>query len=102
MHKRKEEIIVYIDPAIKELIPEFLDNSREQASLMEKALEKKDFVTVKRIAHNFKGNGSGYGFDKITEKGREIESMVIGAEYEKISAKIKELKKYLEGVKYTV
>ena len=53
---------------------------------------------IKQLGHNLKGTGGGYGFDKITELGRQLEEAAAEGKEEKIKALKEELAIYLEEV----
>jgi HPt (histidine-containing phosphotransfer) domain-containing protein len=67
------EIEVYIDPDMEDLIPMFLRNRRGDMEKINRLLEEENFDEIRMLGHGMKGAGGGYGFDEITEIGREIE-----------------------------
>ena len=69
-----QKIRVVIDADLKDLIPGFLENRRNDIGKLQSALDDKDFDALQRIAHDMKGIGAGYGFDKITDLGLEMEN----------------------------
>lgn len=72
MDKNKDP--VSLPDAIKELIPTYLANRRKEAEALRVALAKDDLQTLRFLGHRMKGNGTAYGFPRITELGRQIES----------------------------
>ena len=62
------------DPAVAALLPAFLVRRADDARTLEKALAAADFATVAAIGHRLKGLGSTYGFDAISQAGRELEA----------------------------
>jgi hypothetical protein len=69
----QEPIRVRVDPELASLIPGFLDNRRHDVVLLLEALNRADFETARILGHSMKGSGGGYGFDGITDIGRDIE-----------------------------
>jgi HPt (histidine-containing phosphotransfer) domain-containing protein len=67
------EDVVYADPDISDLIPGFLQNRHRDVESLRQALEQQDFAAVAMIGHTMKGAGAGYGFDRITEIGSDLE-----------------------------
>jgi PAS domain S-box-containing protein len=76
--KQKKENItktkVTISQELKELIPEYLLNRSKDIQTIQECLLKQDFLTIERLSHSMKGSGAGYGFNKISAIGLDIES----------------------------
>ena len=62
------------DPAVAALLPAFLARRRDDARSLENALAGADFAAIAAIGHRLKGLGSTYGFDAISQAGRELEA----------------------------
>ena len=93
-----KKIIIHADPEIQELIPKFLVNRRQDVEQMLKALENKDYETIRRLGHSMKGAGEGYGFDQVTVIGAHLEEYAKIKKFEEIGKAIKELTDYLDNV----
>ncbi|MCC2667778.1 MAG: putative cytosolic protein, partial [Armatimonadetes bacterium] len=65
--------VVYADPDISDLIPGFLQNRRRDVDALRQALERQDFAALAMMGHTMKGAGAGYGFERITEIGGDLE-----------------------------
>jgi len=63
-----------IPDSIASLRPAFLANRRMDLTKMRTALAAGDFAAIRRIGHNCKGIGTGYGFPEITQAGFAIET----------------------------
>ncbi len=61
-----DEIVVKIDPDLKDLIPGYLQNRRNDIVNIKAALETKDFEFIQRQGHSMKGPGAGYGFAPVS------------------------------------
>jgi len=83
-----DKIIIEVEEDIKELIPTYLKNMKNNVKFFRNMLEKDDFGHIRERGHNIKGSGGGYGFDRISEIGREIE---MAAREENKEAIIKEV-----------
>ena len=68
-----DKVVIHADPEIADLIPKFLDNRQKDINLIESALEKNDFDAIRMLGHSMKGAGGGYGFDGVTEIGKNLE-----------------------------
>lgn len=64
---------VRVDPDIKDLIPDYLKNRRDDLLVYQKALETGDFDSIGVLGHSMKGSGGTYGFDELSNIGRAIE-----------------------------
>lgn len=58
---------------LESIVPIFLDNRRKDVRTLRDALVMQDFRTVQTLGHRMKGDGGGFGFDRITEIGAAIE-----------------------------
>lgn len=94
----KERIIVRVNPEIGDLVPGFLENRRRDVESLRRALAQNDYETVQITGHSMKGSGSGYGFDAITEIGRNIEEAAKRKDAGDTERWISALDEYLERV----
>lgn len=61
------------DPSMAEIIGEFVAELPERVSAIRDAVRLGDTVKVRRIAHQLKGAGGGYGFPIISEAAAAVE-----------------------------
>jgi CheY-like chemotaxis protein/HPt (histidine-containing phosphotransfer) domain-containing protein len=66
------------DPDMIELVEEFSRALPERIAAIESAFAARDFQTLRRLAHQLKGAGSGYGFPSITSTAQEVEGAIAG------------------------
>ncbi len=66
-------IRVVIPAELEPLIPNYLDKRHADIGRMRHALDAGDLASVREIGHAIKGSGGGYGFERLTELGWEIE-----------------------------
>jgi len=93
-----DKIIVHVDEDLEDLIPGFLNNRRKDIDTMRSALKEGDFETIRSLGHSMKGAGGGYGFDLITDIGRDLEISARDGDVEKINQKVDALARFLESV----
>jgi len=93
-----EKITVSIDPDLEDLIPGFLENRLKDVDKMKEALTAGDTETLRSVGHSLKGVGGGYGFDRISELGAEIEEFAKADDLESIKQRVDDLADYLEHV----
>jgi HPt (histidine-containing phosphotransfer) domain-containing protein len=94
----KDKITVNIDPDLEDLIPGFLANRKEDIVKLKSALANEDIDNLRSIGHSLKGVGGGYGFQKITEIGAEIEDYAKEKNLQSIEELIDNLEDYLGRV----
>lgn len=68
------------DADMRELLIEFCDSLQESCAKLKVGVENSDVEIVRRIAHQLKGAGGGYGYPLITEAGARIEDAVRGSD----------------------
>jgi signal transduction histidine kinase len=95
---KTEKLIIHADPEIADLIPKFLDNRQKDIVMIESALEINDFETIRILGHSMKGAGGGYGFDGVTEIGKNLEEAAKEADSNKIRNGVHELAQYRSKV----
>jgi len=93
-----EKIVIRADPDLEDLIPGYLDRRREDLRVLQDALERRDYETIRSLGHKMKGSGGGYGFVAITEIGRTLEQAAKDRDSDEARRRIGELAAYLERV----
>jgi HPt (histidine-containing phosphotransfer) domain-containing protein len=93
-----EKIVVQVDADLEDLIPGYLQNRRQDVDPILEAVDKQDFETIRVLGHTMKGTGGGYGFDAITEIGRDLETAAKEANVPTIRQKAAALLAYLQAV----
>jgi len=64
------------DPDMAEIVEEFAAELPGRASEIEQAVASSDHQKLRTLAHQLKGAGGGYGFDRITEVAAVLEESV--------------------------
>jgi PAS domain S-box-containing protein len=83
---------------IEGLIPEYLVNIRHDINEILAALDAKDCRIARRVGHQFKGSGEGYGFPEITRIGAEVELAALAGNEDEIRSQTLALALYLDRV----
>jgi HPt (histidine-containing phosphotransfer) domain-containing protein len=91
-------IVVRIDADIAELVPTFLENRRKDVTNLRAAIVSRDFRTLQLRGHSMKGAGGGYGFDRISEIGAELETCARTEDLDCASRWVDELEAFLDRV----
>ncbi|MBE7440136.1 MAG: Hpt domain-containing protein [Spirochaetales bacterium] len=91
-------MIVTIDADLQPIVPGYLSRVEEEVGQMRAALENGDFLTVSRIAHNWKGSGGGYGLNRISEVGAALEEAAQRKDVEAMSGSLQSIQSFLASV----
>ncbi len=91
-------IIIHPDEDLEDIIPGYLENRHKELPELRDALAKSDFDTLRVLSHRMKGSGAGYGFDGITDIGREMETAALANDAGGVGAQIDALENYLSRV----
>lgn len=93
-----EKIVVYVDSDLEDLVPEFLENRHEDIEKINELLGSDEIAEIQRLGHSMKGSGGGYGFDEITEIGKQLEQAAERGNKTEIDKLNQKLAKYLTKV----
>jgi HPt (histidine-containing phosphotransfer) domain-containing protein len=97
-----EKIIIHIDDEdVLELAPGYLAKRRNELPALRNALTLRDFEILVSIGHQMKGSGGGFGFDRITEIGGNLEASAKTQDTAAIGQEIAALQNYLDCVEIT-
>lgn len=90
--------IVYLDSFYLELTDDYLKEELSNIDRIISALENFDFTAVEWFADMIKGHGGSFGFNAITDMGRNIEQAAKKRNIFSIRYWINELIKYVQTV----
>ncbi len=93
-----EKIIINIDADLEELIPGFLENRDADLGTLKSDLNILEFANIKSIGHSLKGVGGGYGFERISEIGAELEQAAAQEDINIISDLLESYEDYLARI----
>ena len=85
-------------PGIGALVPKYLANVRRDMDTILAGVASKDCAIARKLGHQFKGSGEGYGFPEITRTGAAVELAAIASNEEEIRIQIMALGAYLDRV----
>jgi len=83
---------------IEELVPSYLANVRRDLGEVLAGIDSQDCKVARRVGHQLKGSGEGYGFPEITRTGAAVELAAIEANEAEIRSQILGLAAYLDRV----
>ena len=90
---------LHIDPDLLPLIPNYLKNRKNDIIAMQQALNDGDFELIHRLGHSMKGSGGGYGLDKISAIGAQLERLAKLSNAEAIREQIEDLQQYTAALR---
>jgi hypothetical protein len=67
-----EKIRLHVEPAIKDLVPGFIENRRRDLERMRQALHTGDLAAIRDVGQNIRCFSRVYGFEELTALGEEI------------------------------
>ncbi len=94
-----EETVVYVDGDLEELIPDYMENRHSDIKAIQDLLNVENYSEIQRLGHSMKGSGGGYGFDEITNIGRDLEQAAKNHDKNEITKLVDYLSVYLSTVK---
>lgn len=86
------------DPLARRLLSRYLERRRSDVAMLRRALENGEFGAIEVSGHNMFGSGSAYGFDIVTDIGRQLEEAARGRQPAAIAALIDDLEGFLRHV----
>jgi HPt (histidine-containing phosphotransfer) domain-containing protein len=92
------KIFVTIDPDLADLVPGFLANRGKDLITLRAALEQDNFDIIRTLGHRMKGDGGGYGFNRISEIGAVLEQAANRQDKPAIARQLHALSDYLARV----
>ncbi len=93
-----DRFIVRIDRDLEDIVPVFLTNRKKDLLTIRIALAEQDFKTIQTLGHRMKGDGGGYGFDKISEIGGVMELAAERHDHPAVERHTAELEDFLARV----
>jgi len=83
-------------PGVEALVPRYLASNAKRIEEAHAHLASGDFEPIRRLGHNLKGTGRGYGFPRIEELGREIETAASLFDRQRVAGQLEALERFIE------
>ena len=83
------------DPAVRQLLPGYLERRRTDVITMRQSLADSDLDAVAQTGHRMRGSGTAYGIPSITEIGTDIDRSARAGNVEAVAAAIDRLAEFL-------
>ncbi|MBF0138733.1 MAG: Hpt domain-containing protein [Magnetococcales bacterium] len=94
----KAKLVIKVDRDLEDIAPGYLENRRKDAEMISVALERSDFEALKMIGHRMKGSGAGYGFQRITDIGTQLEQAATLQNRQTARDSLDQLVDYLDAI----
>jgi HPt (histidine-containing phosphotransfer) domain-containing protein len=95
----QNDLTVRPESDLQDLIPDFMNNRRNDLAQIEVALNNKDFLFIKRLGHTLKGIARPYGFVYLETLSKKLETAGETQDMNQLQAIYDEIKFYLENVR---
>lgn len=93
-----DRFTVEISRDLEDIVPIFLGNRENDLRTLRDALTRQDFGTIQNLGHRLKGDGGGYGFNRITDIGATLEQAAKQQDGSMIEQQIVQLEDFLRRV----
>jgi HPt (histidine-containing phosphotransfer) domain-containing protein len=95
----EQSITVTVAKDLEDLIPTFMKNRAKELDTLKAAVAAGDFEQLRQLGHRMKGVGNSYGFEKVSQLGKQVEDGAKAGDLAVIEASIVEYTDYLARVK---
>ena len=89
---------VVVDSWLEPVIPRYLEKRREDLATLRGALADCDYDSVRKLGHQMRGTGAGYGLAAISEIGGALEDAAVAGDAERMKDQIEELARFLSTI----
>lgn len=94
-----DPIVIHLDPEMEEIVPKYLANRAKDCTVLREHAASGNLAEIKRLGHNMKGTGGGYGFEEISRLGDAIEQAALAGNPALVPGLVDQLAAYLARVK---
>ena len=99
--RRPARIAVTPPEGFEALSRDYLARRKEAMSSLHDWLDRGDYDSVRRMAHDVKGTGAGYGFVPLSNMARSLEQAAAAADLARMQQALTSMEDYLESVDLT-
>ena len=87
--------VVWLEKDLEQLVTRFLKRKQAELDLLRDSLAASDFETIRRLGHDLKGAGEGFGFPELSILGAKFELAAKNSNGEQIAIHIATMSRYL-------
>ncbi len=93
-----QPITVTVAKDLEDLVPTFMKNRGKELDTLRAALAAGDLEQIRQLGHRMKGVGNSYGFEKVSQLGKQIEDGAKAGDRAALEAQLAEYADYLARV----
>jgi HPt (histidine-containing phosphotransfer) domain-containing protein len=93
-----QTITVTVAKDLEDLVPTFMKNRGKELETLRAALAAGDFEQMRQLGHRMKGVGNSYGFEKVSQLGKQIEDQAKAGDRAALGTYLDEYADYLARV----
>jgi HPt (histidine-containing phosphotransfer) domain-containing protein len=93
-----QPIIVTVAKDLEDLVPTFMKNRGKELETLRTALDAGDLEQMRQLGHRMKGVGSSYGFERVSQLGKQIEDQAKAGNRDALNTRLVEYAEYLACV----
>jgi HPt (histidine-containing phosphotransfer) domain-containing protein len=94
-------LTVRVEKDLEALVQRFLARKREDLDRVRIALAAKDYETIRRIGHDLKGAGEGFGFPELSAFGAALERAAIARNERASGEQLAAVEQFLSRLRVT-
>ena len=94
-------LTVRVEKDLETLVNRFLARKREDLDRVRAALATRDFETIRRIGHDLKGAGEGFGFPELSAFGAALERAAIARNERALKEQLAAVEQFLSRLRVT-
>ncbi|HVP09009.1 MAG TPA: Hpt domain-containing protein [Burkholderiales bacterium] len=94
-----EPITVTVAKDLEDLVPTFMKNRGKELDALRAALAVGDLEQMRQLGHRMKGVGNSYGFEQVSQLGKQIEDGAKADDRTTLEKRLAEYADYLARVK---
>jgi HPt (histidine-containing phosphotransfer) domain-containing protein len=94
-------LTVRVDKDLETLVNKFLARKRDDLDCVRTALAARDFETIRRIGHDLKGAGEGFGFPELSAFGAALERAAIARNERALTEQLAAVEQFLSRLRVT-
>lgn len=89
---------VVIEKDLQEIVPNYLQTRVSELPQLLAAHAAGDLETLRKSGHKLAGSGGGYGFDRLSEIGKTLETKALAGDAAACAVALADLKDYVENL----
>jgi HPt (histidine-containing phosphotransfer) domain-containing protein len=94
-------LTVRVEKDLEALVHRFLARKREDLDRVRIALAARDYETIRRIGHDLKGAGEGFGFPELSAFGAALERAAIARNERALGEQLAAVEQFLTRLRVT-